>query len=213
MGEPSVFTWWEIVWLLWGFLYEYRHTLLPALALGGVLFMIRRQTAALKTVVTNLGTQIKSLQDQNELVTEGIGTLRQEFSAVREEVEQSPAASMETQPLSSGPHQNFEQISSAWAATKLAIQRAIDAIPNGQRRKKYSNMSRKNYAPIIEALRRDKVVSDKSADSLLSMSTRHTALKFRKSETTPEDVILFRRWMAIASTELPPETAVDLPDH
>ena len=200
---PSVYSWWEILLFLWSIIVEYRHSILPVITLGGVLYLIRRQTAALRNVAMTIGAQIEALTVQSALVTEAVDTVQQQVAAVEEEVEQASLSSLPGPQTANGTREFYLSVNSIWSDTKARIQRAIKDIDHAGTRRKYSKFSRKNYEEIIHALRNDKKITVAAEAAMLNMNNRYMALRFRPSRTTSGDVDLFNAWAAAVDKDLP----------
>jgi hypothetical protein len=84
----------------------------------------------------------------------------------------------------------------------MRIELAIEDISDGRVRRKYSNLSRYTYEPIISHLRSDGVVSAEAARALDTLNERFLSLR-RARAATPAQADQFAQLYARASTELP----------
>jgi len=97
---------------------------------------------------------------------------------------------------------NWEHLRELWSESRDRIEAAIESL-DGRVRRKYAQIPRYSYAPIIRRLRDDGAISARAADALLSMNEQFLALRRRPANATWAMVDQFSGWYGLAAQELP----------
>ncbi len=98
--------------------------------------------------------------------------------------------------------EHWEQLREIWSEARDRIEEAVNNL-DGRVRRKYGNIARYSYAPIIRQLRDDRAISARAADALLSMNEQFLALRRRPAAATAAIVNQFENWRNIGTGELP----------
>lgn len=107
---------------------------------------------------------------------------------------------------------NWERISDIWNDLKDRIELKIQEISHKRVRGKYSQMARRTYRDVINALQEDRLLKPGVAIRLLEMDHQYQVLKFRPRNVTAEQVEKFVEGLQIinanrALPHLPTEPA------
>jgi hypothetical protein len=173
--------------------------LIEALMFAIILFALRRSRLRLKEVVDELGRRVDELGRK----------LGQRIEAVQATVEQlPPAVPMAEAAGLADAAAGWERIRQLWSDARRRMELAIDNIPDGAVRRKYSDLTRLSYDKIIGNLRQDGVIGPAAADALAAMNERFVNLRrvrAASAQAADEFADLYHR----ANGELPklPEAA------
>ena len=157
---------------------EEQRLLIELVAFVVILWRLKRSRTLLENVV-------KSMEQ----------TLQRRLDAVEDRVDASETAMPEGD--------RWERIRELWRDMRRRIEFAIGTrIDDGRKLRKYSNLTRHTYAPIIAHLRKDLPLETETAHALESMNERFLSLR-RSKQASVADVQQFEQLHARATKELP----------
>jgi hypothetical protein len=100
----------------------------------------------------------------------------------------------------------WEDIRKLWEEARDQIESKIKTI-DGRKQRKYENITRYSYAPIINQLADDGVIDEETANAARRMNQSFLAL--RKNRDVSEDNLdSFRQWKSIIDRVLPPARVI-----
>jgi hypothetical protein len=150
-------------------------------------FMLRRERKRLGERIETLRQIMTAVSDQSE---------EQEAVLAQAQVQAQPDASLQT-PLSGGVANtvpirdelaNWNTVRAIWRDVRDRLELLIEDISSSRVRSKYSKMPRRRYRDIINALERDRELTAKVADTLLSMEGVFNRARFKPRGVADSDV-------------------------
>lgn len=150
--------------------------------------------------------QLKPIMERSaERVEEALtklGDLERQAVSERVEVSSGPPVAATTTAAIESDESNWERLRELWNANGRRLDRVIEQIPEKRRRNRFSQMSRRNYAGIIEALGAEKLITPAATEASLKLHTTFMSFKPRNRpipDTAVADVIVLD---ALLETEL-----------
>jgi hypothetical protein len=100
-----------------------------------------------------------------------------------------------------------------WATTREDVKSHMagvaSRIPDGRRRKRYENISTKNFENVIYRLDEDNWISDDATSVLLEMNSMFNRRRNRKRPVSADEILRFRELRSLwTQVHLPPEQSV-----
>ncbi len=171
--------------------------------------LLDRLNGRLANFETRLDSQIRSLGEKLDEFDLKLNKLGQQVDATQETAELALHSSAQS-PVNGG-NQNWESLRTKWRDARDGLERIIDKIDHKGTRRRYSNIERYSYEPIIRALLNDRRISLETASDLSKMNAKFLSLK-RKSSVTNDELNEFGFWFDKVDRDLPKKPKDDTDD-